>query len=156
MNCPRPVVFLDIDGVANSARYVASCNGSFGAGRDLAQMLDPTAIVHLNKIRKLTDCEFVLSSTWRLLNTVGTVNRALNARGFIGELIDRTDHDGPYRGDEIQRWLTQHTDVWSSFCILDDDSDMGNLKPFLVQTTWANGLGAEHVPMVVAKLQAAA
>ena len=58
----RKVLFLDIDGVCNSVRYMKS--GAHRPGSMLG--IDPYPAFMVGKIQLDTGCEVVLSSTWRL------------------------------------------------------------------------------------------
>ncbi len=50
--------------------------------------------------------------------------------------------DDQIRGLEIQKWMDDFTGI-ESFVILDDDADMGELLPYLVQTSQTHGLTDE-------------
>ncbi|MDO8690528.1 MAG: HAD domain-containing protein [Dehalococcoidia bacterium] len=146
------VLFLDIDGVLNSIAWMkaGNSNADWPVGH-----LDPVAVARLNRLITLSGAKVVLSSTWRLgpepeYGVAGTL-RALRKVGFAHDFIGRTaslhrDPDGMplYRGDEIQSWLTETAvlgePLVEGICILDDDSDMAHLLPWLVKTDNEVGL----------------
>lgn len=160
------VVFLDIDGVLNSARFYRE---SFDRSADLGfreNHMDASKVALLNDLLERSGAVCVLSSTWRLGPPIGlqiTLD-SLRARGFTGEIVDCTPdcarqvptggiYVGHERGHEIQEWLDAHPDVLS-FVILDDSDDMAHLLPRLVRTSWAEGLEQEHVERAIALLAA--
>ena len=158
------VGFLDIDGVLNSHKYLQRLVGVIPKRFDERDemMLDPSKIALLNDLTKRHDVKWVLSSSWRLAHSLERMRALLRARGFEGELIDRTPDIGvsttgvivvsPERGHEIQAWLNAHP--VKAFVILDDSSDMAHLAPHLVQTTYDEGLEPEHIERASQHLRA--
>jgi len=72
----------------------------------------------------------------------------LNHFGIDGSrVISKTHNISSIRGEEIEEWLNTHE--WSSFVILDDDSDMleHQLKNF-VRTSFEKGLEEKHVEQI--------
>jgi hypothetical protein len=57
------------------------------------------------------------------------------------------------RGEEIQQWMGANGVKPEDIAILDDDSDMGDLTPRLVQTTFQYGLLDEHVEWAIRLLK---
>lgn len=164
------LLFLDIDGVLNSAEYVASdrCRERGGIIG-----IDRAAVPRLNAITDRTGAGIVVSSSWRIGKTVDRMGEILAAHGVTGEVVSCTpvltrrysDHPeddtrvvvAQERGHEIQAWLDEMTGppAWldvEAFAILDDSSDMAHLRDRLVRTTWERGLLDEHVERVVAML----
>lgn len=117
------IVFLDIDGVLNSNKYLQSLRYakklSEGAGF-LDRSLDDTAIRMVNYLCGITGARVVISSTWReSKDCIPTLRRnGLNTyvHGQTPEI-----HGGS-RGEEIQAWLDENK--WDKYVILDDDTDM--------------------------------
>ncbi len=160
------IVFLDMDGVVNSAafyenRFVKAEPGVV-AGHPLyrANHIDPGLVALLNELLTRSGAVCVLSSTWRLLFGIKYTLPALRARGFTGEIVAVTPdtaqkvgalHVGHERGHEIQEWLDAHPEV-TDFIILDDSADMAHLAPRLVRTSWQRGLEREHVERAVKML----
>lgn len=143
------VIFLDIDGVLNHVHTQERHRGCIG--------INPVFVARLNEITDRTDAKLVISSTWRL-DGWDEVTDALREAGVTGEIIGMTPRLPPretfvsaLRGDEIQAWLDDFGPI-DRFVILDDDSDMAHLVPFLVQTEWMMGLQPKHVEDVVARL----
>lgn len=130
------IIFLDIDGVLNSTESMKR-NLSFGRFADLP---DEKLVFNLNKIGEEfgNDLKIVISSTWRLGSKLSDLNRMLFQSGVKIEAISMTPilHISRVpRGREIKKWLEEHKNLEiKSFVILDDDSDMGDLKKYLVKT----------------------
>lgn len=140
----RKVLFLDIDGVCNSADYMTS--GRHVKGTMLG--IDPFPAVLVKMIVQDTDCEVVLSSTWRL----GKMTRDA-VREEVVDFIDVTpDLNGKDRGFEIEDWLNRNPDV-TRYAILDDDMDMlAYQAPNFFKTTWKEGLTREIAQKVTEHL----
>lgn len=165
------LLFLDIDGVLNWANFIHDAARLRIKAREEGviitpesfhghHQIDPDKVALLNQIVERTDCKIVLSSSWRILNTVEEMQAILEFHDFKGEIIGSTpqtfqlEPGGKWscRGQEIQRWMNEadlpkDEEVW--FVILDDSSDMGDLMHALVQTTWEKGLEAGHVEAAV-------
>lgn len=152
------ILFLDIDGVLNSAGFVKDLSArkerlqTDGYGGHSA-WFDPGAIKRLNRIIGETEARVVLSSTWRIRWDIEDIQAILEARGgFMGEIIDKTPVIGMERcrGAEINRWLEETDRSVESFVILDDDSDMTPHEDRLVQTSFeAGGLQDTHVEKAI-------
>lgn len=161
------LVFLDIDGVLNSAEYMRERRH---LQRPSPHSIDAAAVPRLNALTDRTGARIVVSSTWRLTRTVARLAEVLALHGVTGEVVAKTprliDHDalGPgrhraaERGREIQRWLDEHNASSvvrvddHDIVILDDNSDMAHLKHRLVLTTWERGLQDHHVEYACALL----
>jgi hypothetical protein len=140
------VIFLDIDGVLNSADWFERISGHAISRIDaLEEMLEPRAVELLNALIMRTGATVVLSSSWRIAHGMGFINRALNARGFMQRIMHKTPILGSPRGREIQAWIDRAEEKPEAFVIIDDNSDMAHLADRLVQTTWGTGLQLEHV-----------
>lgn len=165
------VIFLDLDGVANSRDYLLHRRHLH---RPTPHSIDATTVPRLNAITDRTGAKIVISSSWRLApypehdpGPVWRLRRILETHGVTGDIIDVTpsfferysDHPEDdtivgvckERGHEIQAWLDEHPEV-TAFAILDDRDDMVHLKHRLVQTSYEFGLLDEHVERVVAML----
>lgn len=141
------ILFLDIDGVCNSAEWAR-------AGNSLWNGTDPQLVQHVRRIIKETGCMVVLSSTWRMYaESRATVKR--DVCHFIDCTVDM-QRGGKWgvadRGLEIQEWLDRHPDV-TQYAILDDNSDMLPHQ-WLFQTTWEKGITTEIADAVIAHLNA--
>ena len=143
------IIFLDIDGVLNHQQFYKNRYDEKQHEKTIkkedgklikqseedfyAEMLDPESIENLNELIEKTGAKVVVSSTWRLGETVETLQAILEKRGFVGEIIDTTPRGCGccQRGNEILSWLKSNEDVigkpyheFNSYLILDDDSDM--------------------------------
>ena len=141
----KPIVFLDIDGVLNSAHFFYKANKF--ERNNLRSQLDPEAIAYLNEIY---DWNFVLSSTWRKFYKIDEMNEMLHGLGFYGTISDYTpvlDWQGSLRGNEIRQFLRNHKlDDRDDYIIFDDDSDMLLCqKDHFIHVDGYFGLGPNHV-----------
>lgn len=123
----KPLVFLDIDGVLHTLA-------------DRPMVLNADCVRALNWLTDVADAQIVVSSTWRFLKDI--MIRLRNG-GVRAKVIGTTpDLDIPWpapkRGKEIARWLEIHSH--RAFVILDDEDDMGDLLPYLVQSDFTHGL----------------
>lgn len=159
----RPLLFLDFDGVLNSARYFRDrFDGADPDGIDADQaQIDPESVALLNQILRATGAVIVISSSWRLIHTLAELDTLLRARGLdpSAEIIGATpDLYTRPRGEEIQAWLDDCAEwiCWRMpFCILDDDCDMAHLSGFHVHVPMQDGLTEAHVSRAIAMLDGA-
>lgn len=152
------IIFLDVDGVLNSAQTWK------GPHADYTATLDPDMCDIFADIVKKTEATVVLSSTWRLFK---------DSRGFIKLVQWLADRDivihsftpnlhkaagwsdsmsFTQRGNEIAIWLENHREEFPnpSFVIIDDDSDMlPSQKLFFVHTTFRDGLTVRHADKAI-------
>lgn len=138
------VVFLDIDGVLNCSTSTKRYKGG--------PFVDDDKLALLAELVNKTGAKLVLSSTWRFgllypnsvfANDIIALQKELRRFGL--KLFSHTPKlPEKQRGDEIQLWLDSYSGV-ESFVILDDDSDMVDLKKYLVKTTWEYGLQRDHI-----------
>lgn len=147
MQNSRKVLFLDIDGVCNSAEFMQS-NRNPRIGGMLG--LDPFAVVLVKMIIQDTGCEVVLSSTWR-----GNKWSRDIVRKDIVDFVDVTPQfSSGIRGEEIEDWLERNPDV-TRYAILDDDMDMlAYQAPNFFKTRWAEGITREIAKAVTEHLNA--
>jgi len=162
------LLFLDIDGVLNSAAWLYASDRPEGMeflGNEHLMVSNPAAVARLNLILSKSGAEVVISSSWRHGFDPGRMQDILDRAGFSGKVIGATPTwmgNGNVRGDEIQAWLddnggrgkaTENYGWPDPFVILDDDADMAHLLPKLVHTTWAHGLLDEHVEAALGHLR---
>lgn len=140
-------LFLDFDGVLNNRKFLLESEEE-----DPDRELDPKAMRLVNDLISRSGAEVVVSSSWRMGKAIPTLQRILDNAGFNGRVLDATpeidvlpDGTRAIRGNEIQHWLTTTDHEVESFVILDDDSDMGDLMPYLVQTSFDTGITQDHV-----------
>lgn len=153
------LIFLDIDGVLNSGRWLAS--ETYQRMRDdepvsdrWEDMLDPDAVRMLNQIVEHTGGSIVVSSSWRYALDFDQLVQVLRAGGVRGGIIGSTPGGEGIRGREIEDWLDLSHLPYEAFVILDDDSDMEPFQDRLIRTTFADGLQQEHVELAVEMLNA--
>lgn len=129
------VIFLDIDGVLNSAE-------SFQRGVHLEKKHS----LLVRRLCKECDAKIVISSSWRNIYDWEVLLTLLESVELSRDLIvDITPQKlTSTRGDEIEMWLRKQTNI-ESYVILDDDSDMldHQLENF-VQTSFQTGLLESH------------
>ena len=158
----QPILFLDIDGVLNSAEFARRRRELKTPRRNrhhhdidaIARFhLDPNAVARVNAVVQTTRCAVVMSSAWRVGDEYDYLRSCaiLSAGGIQFDFLDRTPHLGTTRGVEIKSWLDGHPDV-SRFAIVDDGSDMHPLSDRLVQTDMRFGIQAEHMHQLVSLL----
>jgi hypothetical protein len=125
------VVFLDIDGVLNN-----SCDSDLHCTTEEGgcDFYSPTCVSRLNLLTDITSASIVVSSTWRLGETVESLQIKLKIMGIKAPVIGRTEDLGNncVRGNEILKWIKDNIDLlgvdyyheYKNYVILDDDTDM--------------------------------
>jgi hypothetical protein len=139
----RKILFLDVDGVCNSAQFAYTTNARGVLG------IDPYPAFLVGKIQLDTGCEVVLSSTWRLWK-----EGREDVRKQVVEFIDVTPElPSRIRGEEIEKWLKDNNAEDAVYAILDDDMDMlAYQAPNFFLTTWRDGLTPEIAKAVTEHL----
>jgi len=169
----RKILMLDVDGVLNSHAWhkgrVLKDYEDYDSQEDwdAHSGMDPSAVARLNTIVEQTNCEIVISSTWRYLGVKEPgfehIARMLVIQGFkypdkiIGATPDLSTTRvngalifvGVPRGEEIWKWLVENVPETYTLVILDDEEDMAHLKDALVQTDYLVGLSDNHVLKIV-------
>lgn len=159
------VIFLDIDGVVNtlmiSREPIGKGLGRIKRGEFYFDLCSPSdgrvsntqAVLWLEKICRDNDCKLVLSSTWRNGHYTEAINALYNS-GLSRDIkfIGKTPYLGTERGEEIAAFLRGHPEI-TSFVILDDDSDMGDLIEHLVKTDVYTGINMTTVMQVAKKFE---
>ena len=158
------ILFLDIDGVLNSARFFKeeyekwSLNGrpQEGAYKWCRDKFQKSSIKELNRIiKKVPDLKIVISSSWKNNNTLYELKEKLFKQAGINPdlVIDMTPNLGIiHRGKEIIEWLNHNKYNIINFVILDDNTDMDELSDKLVKTTWAEGLTEKEADEIIKRL----
>lgn len=125
------IIFLDIDGVLNSANmnneFIPEIEGQY-------YPYEPILVENLNKVIRKTGAKIVVSSTWRLGESVENLQHLLLKIGCVGEVIDKTDNYSErfvVRGCEIFKWILDNEKLlgchhydFEDYVIIDDDTDM--------------------------------
>lgn len=144
------VIFLDIDGVLNSAAYDRIRSRDEGN-------IDISRMPLLKKIILETNAAIVLSSSWRKhwepdpeqCDQIGCeLNRTFNL--FDLKIRDKTPVLGN-RSAEISAWLNEHPDV-TNYVVIDDAFGGWDVhESHLVKTNFRIGRGLEehHVPTAI-------
>ena len=125
------VIFLDIDGV------MITTNSPIGR-------FDPVCVKNLKQIMDRTGAYIVVSSTYRSLGFV-RLKELFAANGITKGLIGVTPViQYGIRGEEIKQYIEEASLDPSStidrFVIIDDNDNMGELRPYLIQTNGKIGL----------------
>lgn len=132
------ILFLDIDGVLNhndwycmtrgkekpiSEEYTAEILNDTGD-------LDPISIKRINEIIEKTNCNIVITSTWRSdyekcikqLENKGLIKDKIVGKTISLRNISYKYNDCLCRGNEIQQYIKANK--IQQYCIIDDDKDM--------------------------------
>lgn len=167
------VIFLDIDGVMNSAEFynrkrASSWEWAHMFGKYLSYSINPDAVSLLNKIIEATGAVVVLSSSWRngpplpaLKDDFKHVGIDVYDRcpcwGKYGvtdwkEVEDENGH--PYstlipRSEIVEAWLKDHPEVERYVIIDDNDQFTDEQHKYLVLTNEEVGLTEENVQTII-------
>ena len=146
------IIFLDFDGVLNSHNW-------FLANRDFiqntqsfmerhARELDSSAVRMVSNLAQETDADVVISSSWRIFNSLEDMNIMLIQNGWAARLpFDVTPNlNRGMRGNEIIEWLANRGSELNveSHVIFDDDGDFHSGQP-LVRTNFETGIQQAHI-----------
>ncbi|MCW8471346.1 HAD domain-containing protein [Fluoribacter gormanii] len=83
----------------------------------------PLAIDYLKILCQEEDVKIVISSTWRLSNSLEQLQALFSMYELGDKIIGHTPDIYYYnRGQEIESWLIEHLDKIDAFLILDDDN----------------------------------
>lgn len=140
----RPVLFLDVDGVLNSATFFAE-NPPMPV-----TSVDPKAVRRIQRVVEATGALVVLSSSWRKQPELVDVLRTAGVpiHDLTPTLTDRMA--APARCDEILAWLDEHSEV-TQYAIIDDDPD-AEVGGHFVRTYWRLGMYGKHERALIALL----
>lgn len=147
------VLFLDFDGVLNSAQEVIYHRKGKNDGIIDLETFCPIACSNLQALlARMSDLKIVISSTWRFRGKDGCAE-ILNLNGIDGsrviDITPRKPIEGAKgRGDYIQAWLDKHPEV-TQFAIIDDDSDMCHLMDHFFKIDNFHGLQLRTVQEIL-------
>jgi diphthamide synthase subunit DPH2 len=132
------VIFLDINGVMVTNHYkVLSKKHGF-------TLFTPSCVEQLKDLLAKTNAKIVVTSTWRIHSSISKLKEIFSENGLEKCIVDKTPVIRfAMRGDEIKKYIEDHKGTEhqvDKFVIIDDDDDMGELSPFLVQTSRRTGL----------------
>lgn len=141
------IIFLDIDGVVCTHRSLKTAYAKwYGIDpneftfdmldecRELNQFkphfscdywpFDEEALSLLHKIvRENDDIKFVISSSWRMGETLESLSSKFRLKGLHIPIIDFTERSRLNRGEQINNWLQANREKYNvtQFCVLDDE-----------------------------------
>lgn len=147
------IIFLDVDGVLNSRnKLIEIYNKTHKPHSGYSYPFDERCMENLKLLVQETSSKLVITSTWRK-DEVGrkTLLKALNEYELDSNVIGYTPMLDKTRELEIKQFLISLKEK-PNFVILDDDSDMGELMPFLIKTNVQIGLTHENVQEAIIKL----
>jgi hypothetical protein len=148
------VLFLDFDGVLNSVGSFIYNNRQNLLGftqTPTHQSFCPIASSNLQYIlEELSDVQVVATSSWRKNKTIEALKKIFETNNILPDrMIGATPVDADrYRGNEIKKYLDEHTEV-TDFVILDDDIDMNPYLDNLVKTDSRDGLTFSKAERVI-------
>jgi len=140
------VIFLDIDGVLNSAQYYKTVDRT----KKDWNRFNPLAVEMMRRLIEEYDASIVISSTWRY-GLVKELKNELIKSGLIKYL--HKDWKTPviypsHRGDEINLWLENHPEAIDFVIIDDDENILEEQKNRFIKTDIKEGMTEEHYYMV--------
>lgn len=140
------LIFLDIDGVMNNYKCELS-------DKHDSLAFDEESVKLLKKLIEKTKAKLIISSTWRIGETLETLNsKVLKHYKLDKHVIDFTPAlTETIRGEEIKLVLEKYDDV-EKFIIIDDDQDMGELLPYLIRTKTSKGFTNKEYQEALKKL----
>lgn len=147
------IIFLDVDGVLNSInKLIETYNKTHKPHSGYSYPFDEKCLENLKLLIQETNSKIVITSTWRK-DEEGrrTLLKALSEYELDNKVIGYTPVLDETRGIEIKQFLISLKET-PNFVILDDDSDMGELTPFLIKTNKQVGLTYENVKEAIIKL----
>lgn len=143
-------LFLDVDGVINKQENFRHSKGV------TPYPIDSYCAFLVARIVANTDCEVILSSSWRNYPDAVKIvtDSVVPILDVTKNFSSRENADGKNitRGEEVREWLSRHPEV-TRYAILDDDSDFEWDLP-LFQTTFKDGLTDEIAQKVIEHLNA--
>lgn len=159
------VIFLDFDGVLNSATsfLYESNRRKRHKEQNLKGPVNETLSMHCcaafqEVLYTYPDVKVVLSTTWRLMFELGWLQGKLaeykiEADRVIG-CTPEERHTGS-RGIEISRWLANHPEVTHYVIIDDNDWDITphHGTDRFVKTEWEHGMHVGHTYELIQKLK---
>lgn len=146
----RKVIFLDIDGVMNNVGTRPQ------SPRGLVDYLDPENVGVLNQVVRATGAVVVVSSSWRLSNSLAELQASFAAAGCVAQIIDVTPRSaGGERALEVAAWLARQSEPPVCFVVIDDEFEMPAFPDRLVRTRKLHGLCAGDLPAVLGLLAGA-
>ena len=136
------VIFLDIDGVLNSAQYYKTVDRT----KKDWNRFNPLAVEMIRRLIEEYDASIVISSTWRY-GFVKELKNELIKFGLIKYL--HKDWKTPviypsHRGDEINLWLDNHPEAVDYVIIDDDENILEEHNSRFIKTDIKEGMTEDH------------
>lgn len=147
------IIFLDVDGVLNSRNkrdevYEKTHKPHSGH----SYPFDEKSLENLKLLVQETNSKIVITSVWRKNEEKRrTLLNVLKEYNLDKEVIGYTPILNKKRGIEIKQFLINLKET-PNFVIIDDDSDMEELMPYLIKTNGQVGLTYENVQDAIIKL----
>ena len=151
------IIFLDFDGVLNTARNIARLRMEGKPISDeFGYRFDTEAVANLQTLIAQTGASVVVSSSWKF-EGLERMQQLWQARQLPGRLLDVTpdylscvggiDPSNPDtfvgKGNEIKAWLEQHAEGDCRYVILDDTPDvLASQRPNFIQINDECGITA--------------
>jgi len=136
------IIFLDIDGVLNSAKYYKMVDRT----KKDWNRFNPLAVEMIRRLLEEFKASIVISSTWRY-GLVKELKKELNKSGLIKYLHKdwKTPQTYPsHRGEEICLWLDNHPEATDYVIIDDDENILEEQKNLFIRTDIKEGMTEEH------------
>lgn len=151
------IIFLDMDGVLNSNRWLEDRRKELfdrmqkTGEHPWRHVIDRRAVSRLNQIIEATSAKVVISSAWRHHHSWKKMQEYLDYHGFVGEVIGQTPAKMSLydRWAEIHMWFSDAETQPAHIVILDDIHDMGKFRRFHVWIDEEAGLQDEHVQQAI-------
>lgn len=137
----KRILFIDIDGVFVTQDYGMKLHNA--GVRQPMRVFDPLTVKRLDDIIDSTECDVVVSSTWRIGRTIEDLQNLFLGSGLgkSKKIIGKTDMiESRNRGREIKNWLKENTE-WNNtmrWAVLDDG--YVDVNDHLFQTSFDTGL----------------
>lgn len=140
------IIFLDVDGVLNSInKLIEVYNKTHKQHSGYNYPFDENCLLNLQKLVYETDSKIVITSTWRKhKKNLEVLHSILKEYNLDSKVIGYTPILNKKREFEIKEYLKSINEN-INFIILDDDSDLGELLPFLINTNPQIGLSYQNV-----------
>ena len=123
------VIALDVDGVLNSNEFLATAAPVDATGPDA---INGELVRRLNRLVR-PGVAWLLSSSWRYVVTVETMNQMLRGHGFIGHIFGATPMwTSGTRGGDIVSWR-RSVGYEGRIIAIDDDRDTAP-----IETVWTD------------------
>ena len=144
------LVFLDIDGVLNTA-------SAYDWGVKPLALICPDNVAYFNSIIEQTECKIVVSSSWRMSIHEGDMTlvgfqEMLRSHGMRGKVVGCTPsgEQAAERWQEIRQFLDENSPSFEieSYVVIDDDCDAGEGHPF-VRTDCRLGLTKQDAAQAI-------